>query len=279
MRSQLGLEFARSFLFTPANDERKVVKALQSDADAVIADLEDAVPPTEKETARQVVRRAFASHSTHCIRVIRVNAVDSRFFAEDIAFIRQFDIDAIVVPKATEGAITHMPAGTPLIALVETAEGVQQSAVIARADHVIGLALGSIDLAAELGIEPRPDGQELLYARSKLVIDSAAARIRAPIDSVFVRLKEVRGFEAEARLARSLGMGAKFCIHPDQVAIVNRVFEPRDKEVRAARDLVAAFERSVQEGHGVFALDGVMVDEASLRRARRLLGSLREPRQ
>ncbi len=120
-----------------------------------------------------------------------------------------------------------------MIAIVETALGVRQAYETARLPRVAALVLGAVDLGAELGLEPRADGQEVLYARSQLVVDSAAAGIRSPFDLVHLDTRDDEGLEAEARLARSLGFRGKACIHPAQVEIVNRVFSPTKEEQRA----------------------------------------------
>jgi citrate lyase beta subunit len=133
------------------------------------------------------------------------------------------------------------------------------------------LVLGAADLGAELGLEPRPDELEILYARSKVVVDSAAAGIRAPIDVVHLDVRDREGLERSARFARSLGFRGKVCIHPDQVAVVNSAFAPDADEVEWAQRVVEAFERGEREGRGAVALEGTMVDLPVVERARRIL--------
>jgi citrate lyase subunit beta/citryl-CoA lyase len=158
-----------------------------------------------------------------------------------------------------------------VIAIIETAAGVRAAYETAVAPRVAALLLGAVDLGAELGLEPRADGLEVLYARSQLVVDSAAAGIRPPFDIVHLDVRDDAGLEAECRLARSLGFRGKGCIHPAQIDIVNRVFAPSDAELEWARDVVEAFEREEADGRGVFALDGEMVDLPVVERARRIL--------
>src|ERR671919_2273 len=136
---------------------------------------------------------------------------------------------------------------------------------------VAALALGAVDLGLELGLEPRPDGQEVLLARSQLVLDSAAAGIRAPFDLVHLDTRDAEGLEHECRLARSLGFRGKLCIHPAQVQVVNRIFSPREDEVERARRVIDVYERGAAEGRGVVALDGEMVDLPVVERARQVL--------
>jgi citrate lyase beta subunit len=131
--------------------------------------------------------------------------------------------------------------------------------------------LGGLDLGAELGLQPRTDGAELLYARSKVVVDSAAAGLRPPFDVVHLATRDEPGLEAECRLARSLGFGGKACIHPAQVPVVNAAFRPTATEVEWARQVLDAAEEGLRDGRGVVALDGAMVDAPVVERARRIL--------
>jgi citrate lyase subunit beta/citryl-CoA lyase len=271
------IEHLRSFLFAPADDERKLRKALNSGAHAVIADLEDAVAPGAKSGARALLKRVFDSVDRGCVRLVRVNAFGTTFWGDDLDLLTRVAVDGIVLPKASATAVRSLDSNLPpVVALVETAVGVQESAEIAKSDSVQALALGSIDLAAELGTHARSDGLELLYVRSKLVIDSAAAGLRPPIDTIFPNFKDGGALEAEAELARSLGLGGKLCIHPAQIEVVNRVFEPRQAEVDAARQLVAAYDQAVESGRGVVVLNDRMVDVAVVKQARRLLESARQ---
>jgi citrate lyase beta subunit len=204
--------------------------------------------------------------------VIRVNGADTRWFSGDVALVRELEPDAIVLPKASPAAVAELPAGVPpVIAIVETAQGLRQAYETADDPRVAVLALGAVDLGAELGLEPLPDALEILYARSKVVNDSAAAGIRAPFDVVRLDYSDTEALEAECRLARSLGFRGKLCIHPAQIPVVNRVFAPTDEEVAWARQVVEAFERAEREGTGVFGLDGTMVDLPVVERARRVL--------
>jgi citrate lyase beta subunit len=255
----------RSLLFAPGSDERKLRKALESEADAAVADLEDAVVPAEKEAARELVARVGPP-------IVRINGAGTRWFADDLSMTGGLSLEAIVLPKATPEAVAALgSAGPPVIAIVETAQGLRLAYETAGAPRVAALILGAVDLGAELGLEPRPDGLEILYARSKIVVDSAAAGIRSPFDIVHVDVHDDAGLEAECRLARSLGFRGKACVHPRQVPIVNRVFEPSEAEVEWARQVIEAYEQEVGEGRGVLALNGAMIDLPVVERARRVL--------
>ncbi len=267
-----GIREARSLLFAPGSDERKLIKALEGDADGVIADLEDAVAPQAKASARQTIRRSFALTKSGVCRLVRINAADTVNFADDLDLVRELDLAALVVPKASRSAVaTAAKAGVPIIALIETASGLQDAGAIAASPGVIALALGGIDLGASLGTAPRADGLELLFARSKLVMDSAAAGLRPPFESVHTDLSDVDALEASSIEARSLGMRGRLCIHPNQVAVVNRVFTPAPQELDEAKRMIAAYEVAVISGSGALAFEGRMVDKAVVDRARWLL--------
>ena len=266
------LASARSLLFAPGSDERKLVKAFEAGADAVVADLEDAVSLAEKPAARDLVIRLLAELESPSLKTVRVNGVGTDFWEDDLEALEALDLDAIVLPKATPEAVEALgSAGPPLIAIVETAQGLRLAYETACHVRVAALVLGAVDLGLELGLEPRADGQEVLLARSKLVLDSAAARIRAPFDLVHVDVRDAEGLEAECRLARSLGFRGKACIHPAQVEIANAVFTPSAEELERARRVVEAYERGVAEGRGAVALDGEMIDLPVVERARQVL--------
>ena len=169
------------------------------------------------------------------------------------------------LPEAVGGL---SPWGPPVIAIIETAQGLRLAYETACAKRVLALILGAVDLGAELGLEPRADGLEILHARSRVVVDSAAAGIRAPFDIVHLEIEDDAGLEQQASFARSLGFRGKVCIHPQQVPIVNRVFLPNEQEVAWARRVVEAFEASRE---GVLAVNGEMIDLPVVERARRVL--------
>lgn len=218
------------------------------------------------------MRRVLAEAAPGPLRVVRVNGAGSEWFEDDVAALEGLALAALVLPKATPAAVAALgPVGPPVIALVETAQGLRLAYETAAASRVEALALGAVDLGLELGLEPRADGQEVLFARSKLVLDSAAAGIRGPFDLVHVDVRDTAGLEAECRLARSLGLRGKSCIHPAQLELVNAVFAPSDGELERARRVVDAYERGAAQGRGAVALDGEMIDLPVVERARRLL--------
>jgi citrate lyase beta subunit len=266
------LETARSFLFAPGNEEGKLRKALAAGADAVVADLEDGVAPERRAEARAVVGRVLREVDAESAVLVRVNPPGSEWFEEDLALAQELSLAAVVLPKATpESAAALGPDGPPVVAIVESASGLRDCAETAAAPRVAALALGSHDLGAELRTTQREDQLELLLPRFQLVVASAAAGLRAPIDTVFLDTRDEARLEHECRLARSLGLRGKLCIHPAQLGAVHRVFAPSEDELGWARRVLDAHERGLEEGRGAVALDGRMIDMPIVKQARRLL--------
>jgi len=201
--------------------------------------------------------------------VVRVNGAETEWFADDLELVRGLKLHVLVLPKSSPDAVAALgPDGPPVIAIVETAQGLRQAYETASSPRVHALVIGAVDLGAELGLEPRADGLEILHARSRVVVDSAAAGIRPPFDIVHLDIADDAGLELECAFARSLGFRGKVCIHPQQVPIVNRAFSPSEREVAWARRVVDAFEAS---GKGVLAINGEMIDLPVVERARRIL--------
>ena len=241
----------------------------------MVCDLEDAVPPDEKDAARELTRRTLVTTGKGpdpLMRMVRINAVGTAYWEDDLHAVEELDLDAIVLPKATPETVEALgDDGPPLISIVETAAGLRLAYETARHRRVAVLALGAVDLGVELALEPREDGLEILYARSALVVDSAAAGIRAPFDVVRLDWHDEARLEAECRLARSLGFGGKLCIHPSQLPVVNRVFAPAADDVAWARRVLEAYDEGLSAGRGAVALDGQMIDLPVVERARRIL--------
>jgi citrate lyase subunit beta / citryl-CoA lyase len=259
----------RSILFAPGNSERKLRRALDEPADAVVADLEDSVPAAEKAEARAIVADVLASAPTGCARFVRVNGADTGLLEEDIASLDGLGVDGIVLPKAEPDALRRV-GSMPVIAIVETARGMTRARAIASGD-VVALMLGAVDLGLELRLLPRRDGAELAFFRSALVLESAAACLGPPVDGVYVDTRDLEGLEEESLRARTFGMGGKACIHPSQVPIVNRVFSPSAEELEHAHRVVEAYERARAAGSGAVALEGRMIDLPVVEQARRML--------
>jgi len=266
------IQTARSFLFAPGNDERKLGKALGAGADVVIADLEDAVPEAEKASARALTAAMLADASGETLCVARVNGAGTPWAADDVAALADVGLDAVVLPKATSAdvaAVAHL--GIPVVAIVETPAGLRGAYELAATPPVAALMLGAVDLGFALGLTPRTDGLELLHARSSLVVDSAAAGLRGPVDRVWTAIGDEEGLANDCKLGRSLGFRGKACIHPAQVEVVNDAFSPSANELAYARDVVAAYDDAAAHGRGAVALNGEMIDLPVVERARQLL--------
>ena len=258
----------RSYLFVPGDRPERFDKALAAGAGHVILDLEDAVAPESKQQARDAVA-AFLRADRPV--VLRINAAGTPWFDADVALAARTGVAAVMVPKAqSAAALAGLLRAAPqarLLPLIETAAGLAAVHEIAHAPQVQRLVFGSIDFQLDLGIEG--DGEELLYFRSRLVLASRLADLEPPVDGVCTALDDAEALRADALRARRLGFGAKLCIHPRQVPVVEAAFAPSAEEVAwATRVLDAA-----QAAHGAaVAVDGRMVDRPVLLRARRLLG-------
>jgi citrate lyase subunit beta/citryl-CoA lyase len=261
----------RTWLFTPADDQRKLDAAARSGADAVIADLEDAVADSRKDLAREQALAFLATREEGPPRIVRINDPRSERGRADLERLSGSAPAVVMVPKANVATIALVrAAGLSVLALVETARGVCELEAIATLDGVLAIALGTVDLAAELGLGELPDGLELLHVRSRVVLACALGGIPA-IDGVYLDVGDGDGLAVEARRARALGFAAKLCIHPSQLEVVRDAFTPSAAEVERARRVVDAYERSLASQRGAALADGAMVDLATVRRARRIL--------
>lgn len=259
---------ARSYLFVPGNRPDRFAKACASGADAVIIDLEDAVPPTEKAKARAAVE-AWVNPAQPV--VLRINGVESDWFRDDLTCCRIPGIQAIMLPK-TDG-VEHLRQleerlgqSVPILPLIETAQGFWNALEIARHRGVRRLVFGAIDFQLDVGIAG--DSEELLYFRSQLVLVSRLAGLQAPVDGINVAIDDVEQLRADTQRARRLGFGGKLCIHPKQVASVNECFLPTPAEIAWARRVLEA--AGVAHG-GAVAMDGQMVDRPVVLKAERVL--------
>lgn len=259
----------RSWLFAPGHSERILAKVFEAGADAVLLDLEDAVPPDQKARARDQVREALADHPEAWVRINRSGSVAARADLEAVAG----RCAGIRIPKVESAAHVEWVAGraprTPLTCTIESALGVVHAYEIAAHKRASDLTYGGADLSLDLGMAG--GWEESLYSRSALVVASRAAGKPAPIDGVYTRLDDEAGLRAEAEAARRLGYFGKSAIHPSQVAVINEVFQASAEEVAWARRVLAAFERA--GGAATRLEDGEFVDVPVAERARRVLES------
>lgn len=256
----------RSYLFVPGDRPERFDKAWASAADAVVVDLEDAVAPQHKAQAGTAV----AGPLTAARQVwIRINTADSAWFDDDATLLGLPGVAGAVVPKAEDLPATLVKAaarhGIGLIALIETAVGIQRAQQLAATRGVLRLAFGSIDFQVDLGIEG--DDDALLWFRSQLVLASRLASIAAPIDGVTVSTSDTEQLRRDTQRSRRLGFDAKLCIHPQQIETVHAVLSPSNEERAWAADVIGAMGGST--GAAVL-VDGKMVDRPVLLQARRI---------
>jgi len=262
----MAVPISRSYLFVPANRPERFDKACHAGADAVIIDLEDAVPPAEKAKARSsLVNWLSAERSAY----VRINAVGTSWFDEDLAACGRPGVAGVVLSKAerTEDIeLVSRNCRSVVIPLIETGKGVANAAQIAGADSVQRLAFGSLDFQVDMDITGEWD--ELLFFRSQLVLVSRLAGIQAPIDGVSTAIDQPEQLRADTLRARRLGFGAKLCIHPKQVAVVNTAFRPSPEEVAWAKRVLEAM--AATKGAAV-SVDGKMVDQPVMLRAEAII--------
>jgi len=268
----------RALLYMPGNDWRKIEKAAALDVDSICMDLEDGVAPDKKDDARQMAVRALAELDFgESERLVRINPLGSDLAEQDLATILPAQPDGIVVPKAESAdqirALSNRIDNPDIVLLVqiESALGLVNIKEIASAGGSLrALIFGAEDYAADLGARRTSAAEEVFFARSSVVAHAAANDLHA-IDMLWTDFKDPEGLAASAAKGGQLGYSGMQIIHPNQIDIVQRAFTPSDAEVVAAQRIVDAYEASLAEGKGVFALDGNMVDMPMVKAARRLL--------
>ena len=289
------MQLLRSLMFVPAHRSRMVERALgqgefaPSALDVAILDLEDGVPPEEKDHARAgvVAVLALPSAGTSPARYVRLNG-DVHARDADLAAAVRSGLEGIVAPKIDradevvrlareldqreDGA--RIPRGSiRIIPSIESARGLLEAhAIAACSDRVVALLFGAEDFARDLSLPIARQGEasELLYARSAMVVAAIAAR-RHAIDGIWPDVSDQEGLRRDALQARRLGFSGKSLIHPGQIDVINEAFSPSAEEVSHARRVIDAFERARLEGLGAGALDGKLLDQPIVERARRTL--------
>ena len=268
----------RSWLFVPADSEKKIGKAINSDADAIIFDLEDSVVPAQKAAARDILK-GLPKRSEGPQWWVRINPPGSEFHKDDLELLGIGDIHGIVLPKTESGAdvmeLSHRTGTIPVHAIVtETAASL--FGLLSYRDPALPLAAmswGAEDLSAALGAASKYDADGNLsftyrLARSLCLAGAVAAGVQ-PVDGVFADFRDDEGLKRESEAAAREGFTGKLAIHPAQVPIINAAFTPSDDDVRHAEAIVAAFE--AHPDAGVLSVDGKMVDRPHLVQARRIL--------
>lgn len=276
----------RSMLFVPAHIEKFVDKAHQQGADAYILDLEDSVPLAEKAAARQMVGAGAAkvSQSGSAV-VVRINH-PLRLAIRDLEAVVDRAISTIVIPKVSQAeqvkAIDSIieeleteqrmePGHTRLIAQIESADALPHLDEIATSSpRLLGMILGSEDFSASAGMKPTPKG---LFAPNQAVLFACRRAGILPLGfpASIADFSDLEKFRAAIKEAQSLGFVGAFCIHPNQVAILNEAFTPSATELSHAQRLINAFEKGISEGRGAVEFEGKMIDAPVVTRARELL--------
>jgi citrate lyase subunit beta/citryl-CoA lyase len=268
----------RSWLFVPADSEKKIAKALDSEADAIIFDLEDSVAPASKQAARDILKH-LPKRSERPQLWVRINPIGSEFHRDDLQLIALADIHGIVLPKAESGAdvvqLAHRTGNIPIHAIVTETPASLFGLLSYRSPNspLVAMSWGAEDLSAALGASSKYDSDGALsftyrLARSLCLAGAAAAGVQ-PVDGVFADFRDDDGLRAEAEAARREGFTGKLAVHPAQVAVINAAFTPSADEVKHAEAIVAAFEANPDAG--VLSVDGKMVDRPHLVQAKRVL--------
>ncbi len=268
----------RSWLFVPADSEKKIAKALDSAADALIFDLEDSVSLDRKVAARDILK-GLPSRSDGPQWWVRINPLRTEHHKKDLSVFASADFEGVVLPKAESGAdvveLAHTTGNLPVHAIV-TETPASLFGLLSYRDPKSPLAAmswGAEDLSAALGASSKYDaGGELSFtfrlARSLCLAGAAAAAVQ-PVDGIFADFRDEAGLRAETEAAAREGFTGKLAIHPDQVAIINAAFTPSAADIEHARAVVAAFD--AQPDAGVLSVGGRMVDRPHLVQAKRIL--------
>ena len=268
----------RSWLFVPADSDRKIAKALAGDADAIILDLEDSVAPTSKAQARAILRE-LSGRGDGPQRWVRINPLGNDRFREEVELVLTGRFHGIVLPKAEKGEdvedLSERTGNVPIHAIVtETPASLFGLLSYKNASPALAaMSWGAEDLSAAIGASSKYDESgELSFtyrmARSLCLAGAMAAGVQ-PVDGVFADFRDEAGLLAEARAAAREGFTGKLAIHPDQVGPINAAFTPSDEDVSQAAAIIAAFD--ADPNAGVLAVDGKMVDRPHLIQARRTL--------
>lgn len=269
--------YGRSLLFVPATRAERYAKAFDSGADCIIIDLEDAVAEGSKDSARTLLAQCLPQLAPMQLTrtVVRVNSVGSPWHDADVTLMRDWTDRgvAVMLPKSEDaGALRavaeRLAPAANIVALVESLAGLDALDVIARAPKVVRLAFGHLDFQLDLGMHCSPDEPELAFVRNALVAASRRANLPAPIDGVTTDTGSAERLARDAQRSRAFGFGGKLCIHPAQVAGVNRELGYTEVDLDWARRVLAT---AKQHGGAAFAMDGRMVDLPVIRAAEAML--------
>lgn len=277
---------SKVFLFAPGSDMKKAEKALGSQADSVILDLEDAVAPSEKVQARTNVAQLLERQRSKQV-LVRINALTTVWSLQDMLAILPQSPDGILLPKTESTAdvqalswVMDQVGGqgeTKIYPLIETAAGVENAKEIVQASQRIGqLFFGALDYYLDLGLSYTEDPECALYARSRLVAASVSGKLPGPIDTVYPVIKDEDGLRRDCVNAKKLGFRGKMIIHPAQIPVVQEVFASSKEELQDAKQIVDIYEKAQLEGKGAIQWKGKMLDEPVLRRAKQIVAEFED---
>ena len=282
------MRIMRSWMFVPGHQQRMIDKAYGLKLDVAMFDLEDGVPPGEKDTARAMMGETLGHPSSGMLRFVRIHPAGTKAIEADLPAVIRPGLDGLTLTKVhcpedvlqvsaildeREERVGFRQGSVRLLATIESARGlIQAPAIAASSPRLVGLMFGAEDFAMDLGMFNVRQGEagDFLYARSALVVAAASEGLQA-VDRVYTEIRNPTGLEQDTQLARDLGFTGKALIHPAQIEVVEKVFRPTDTEVEYARRVVEAFEAAEAEGAGAVAVDGQMVDLPVVERARRAL--------
>ncbi|WP_263772231.1 HpcH/HpaI aldolase/citrate lyase family protein [Propionivibrio soli] len=281
----------RSLLYVPGNMPSMLQNIPLFQCDAVQIDLEDAVPLSEKDAARILVRRFLDNYKVRNKEIlVRINGLDTKWALDDLKTVLPAKPDGIRLPKAdTPEVVEHLDTllteyeeelglrvgHFKILPSIETAEGVLNAPKTARAsDRLIGLAFGAEDYTATMEINRTKTGEELFNARMNVLWGAKAAGIQA-IDSIFADVNDMEALRKETELIKKLGFTGKCMINPRQIDIIHEVFAPKQEEVDYALEVMDAIKRAREMGTGVISLKGKMIDRPVVVRAARVLNTAR----
>lgn len=268
----------RSLLFIPGNNPGMLQSCDIFESDAVIFDLEDAVSGTEKDSARFLVANYLKTYSPELEVVVRINGFDTPFYQEDLnVLLKLKNVNTIMLPKARVSDLITLTKlikdsnkDIKIIPIIEQAISLIEVEEIARFELVDGILLGAEDYTKDLEVVRTKEGNEIFYARNRIITACKAYKIDA-IDTPFTDTNDTEGLVKDTLFAKSIGMNAKSAIHPNQVETINKLFTPTQKEIDYANRVLLARDEAFKKGLGVFSLDGKMVDKPVIERAEKVI--------
>jgi len=275
----------RSWLFAPANVPKFLYNTLVFNSDAIIFDLEDSVPLAEKEDARELLVEALKTINYGNTPIFaRVNGIKTEFGYDDIKYLVEAGLKNIRLPmceseldiKELDDYLTKLEdknniekGSVKIAAALETPIAVYNALSIAKASkRVIGISFGIEDFTRSLGINRSKEETELLYARSKIVLEANIAGV-ASVDGVYTNIDDTDGFYKQCEFSRSLGFTGKACIHPSQISILHKAYTPKEEEIIYSLKVIEATKNI--EGGGVISLEGKMIDIPVIEKAKKII--------